>query len=158
MALSAAFVDRHIATWRQKLTSEFYPHRKHWPSHLFHHTPLENALRILQDGCLLSRNDGQDRRVKDVAAQGVIDNRDHAHGHVRLYFRPKTPTQYHIEGIRKDGDCAYPNAHAGVLIMFLLDARAVLTAPEVQFSDKNMQLGSAVPGSDEAYFSSRSYS
>jgi ssDNA thymidine ADP-ribosyltransferase, DarT len=155
MALSDAFVKGHIVTWQQQLTSEYYPHRKHWPSHLFHHTPLENAVTILLDGCLRSRNDGKNRRARDVAAPGVIDARDHAHELVRLYFRPKTPTQWHIEGIRKAGECAYGDqTHAGVLVMFLLDAQTVLTQPEIQFSDKNMQLSGATPARDEAYFSS----
>ncbi len=72
---------------------------------------------------------------------------------VRLYFRPKTPTQWHIEGTRKLGECHYGDAtHAPVLVMFLLDARSVLTQPGVSFSDKNMQLADTNPGNDETYF------
>lgn len=154
MALSVAFVDEHITNWQTRLTSDFYAHRKHWPAHLFHHSPLENAVAILRDGCLRSRNDADNRRPRDVAAPGVIDARNHAHGHVRLYFRPKTPTQWHIEGIRKAGECNYGDAtHAALLVMFLLDARTVLTGPNIMFSDKNMQLADTVPGNDEAYFS-----
>jgi hypothetical protein len=83
----------------------------------------------------------------------VIDARDHAHDSVRLYFRPKTPTQWHIEGIRKPGECHFGDAtHAPVLVMFLLDARSVLSRPDIRFSNKNMQLMDVVPGSDEAYF------
>lgn len=153
MALSEASVDAHIARWRAKLESSFYPHRKHWPARLFHHAPLENAVDILQAGVLRSRSDRQNRRMRDVAAAGVIHSRDHAHDLVRLYFRPKTPTQYHIEGIRRDADCKYgADAHAPVLLMLALDARVVLTRPDVRFSDRNMQLGSAQPGSDQAYF------
>ncbi|MEC3950993.1 DarT ssDNA thymidine ADP-ribosyltransferase family protein [Sphingobium sp. HWE2-09] len=154
MALSVAFVDAHIKSWQTRLTSDFYAHRKHWPAYLFHHAPLENAVAILRDGYLRSRNDALNLRPRDVAAPGVIDARDHAHGHVRLYFRPKTPTQWHIEGIRKAGECNYGDAtHAAVLVMFLLDARTVLTEPNIMFSDKNMQLAETNPGSDEAYFS-----
>lgn len=36
--------------------------------------------------------------------------------------------------------------------MFALDARAILTSPDVMFSDQNMQLGSTIAGSDEKYF------
>lgn len=154
MALSPEFVDAHIADWQRNLTSPYYPHRKHWPANLFHHAPLENAVAILKDGHLRSRNDAENQHPKDVAAPGVIDARQHAHDRVRLYFRPKTPTQWHIEGIRKPGECNYgDNTHAPVLIMFALDAYSVLTRPDVMFSNKNMQLGNTVPGSDEAYFS-----
>ena len=37
--------------------------------------------------------------------------------------------------------------------MFALDARSVLIAPDVMFSDQNMQLTSTAPGNTEAYFS-----
>lgn len=154
MALSAATVDQHIAHWQQELTSPFYPHRKHWPAHLFHHAPVENAVAILRDGHLRSRNDAANLRPRDVAAPGVINARDHAHDRVRLYFRPKTPTQWHIEGIRKAGECTYGDVtHAGVLAMFALDARTVLIKPDIMFSNQNMQLGNTQPGSDEEYFS-----
>lgn len=153
MALSSAFVGRHIASWQTKLTGPVYAHRRHWPSHLFHHAPVENAAAILIDGCLRSRNDAANQRARDVAAPGVIDTRDHAHDSVRLYFRPKTPTQWNIEGIRKPEDCKYEGAHAPVLVMFLLDARSVLTQPNIRFSNKNMQLAGTIPGDTEAYFS-----
>ena len=155
MALSEAFVGQHIARWEAALTGPRYAHRRHWPSHLFHHAPVENAAVILRDGCLRSRNDGANQRPRDVAAPGVIDAREHAHDSVRLYFRPKTPTQWHIEGIRKpDDNYKYgTDAHAPVLVMFLLDAQSVLTRPGVRFSDKNMQLAGTVPGDSEAYFS-----
>ena len=91
--------------------------------------------------------------MQDVAAGGIIDNRQEAHGRVRLYFRPRNPTQFHIEGIRKDADCQYgPNAHAPVLVVFVLDAKLVLTRPDVLFSDQNMQNLSASIGTDEAFF------
>ena len=154
MALSAAFVDAHIADWQQRLTSPVYPHRKRWPANLFHHAPIENAVAILRDGYLRSRNDPKNQRPKDVAAPGVIEAREHAHNRVRLYFRPKSPTQWHIEGIRKAGEYRYgESVHAAVLVMFALDAKTVLARPDIMFSDKNMQLANTVPGSNEAYFS-----
>lgn len=154
MALRAAFVDAHIASWQKQLTSPIYPHRKHWPAHLFHHAPIENALAILRDGYLRSRNDEKNLRPKDVAAPGVIDARNHAHSRVRLYFRTKTPTQWHIEGIRKMGECNYGDAtHAPVLVMFALDAKSILTHQDIMFSNQNMQLSNTEPGSDEDYFS-----
>lgn len=153
MALSTAFVDTYIAEWQQRLTSSYYPHRKHWPASLFHHAPIENAVAILEDGYLRSRKDTLNQRPKDIAAPGVIDARDHAHSRVRLYFRPKTPTQWHIEGIRKAGECSYGDpTHAAVLVMFALDAKTVLTRPDIMFSSQNMQLANTEPRSDEASF------
>lgn len=41
-----------------------------------------------------------------------------------------------------------------MLVMFAVDAKSVLIEADVMFSDQNMQLGSTVPGRDEAYFAS----
>jgi hypothetical protein len=153
VGLGQAFVEAHIARWEAKLQSPFYPHRHKWPSRLFHHSPLENAVKIILDGNLRSRDDPKNLREKDVAAETVIGYRQHAHRSVRLYFRPRTPTQYHIEGIRKLGECKFgDNAHAPILIMFVLDARRVLTKSGIQFCDRNMQSGSAFPDDTLEYF------
>ena len=153
MALSEAFVDQHIAHWTTQLGSGGRIYRKHWPSRLFHHAPLETALTIIKDSHLRSRDDPQRQQMGDVAAGGVIDNRQEAHERVRLYFRPRNPTQFHIEGVRKDADCHYgPDAHAPVLVMFVLNAKRVLTLPDVLFSDQNMQKHAARTGDDETFF------
>ncbi|MDW9877305.1 DUF4433 domain-containing protein [Sinorhizobium meliloti] len=153
MALSNAFVANHISQWAEALRSPYRPYREKWPSRLFHHAPVENAAAILRDGNLRSRNDRLNTRTRDVAAAGVIDARTHAHDFGRLYFRPRTPTQYHIEGIRKPGECAHgENAHAPILIMMIFDAHTVLTMDGVRFCDRNMQLGHAVMGDTEDYF------
>lgn len=155
MALSGAFVDSHITTWSASLAASYRPYRGRWPARLFHHAPIENAVAILRDGNLRSRNDAQNALVRDIAGIGVIDARNHAHEFGRIYFRPRTPTQWHIEGIRKPGECAHgENAHAPILIMFVFDARSVLLQDGVCFSDRNMQLASASVGDTEAYFSS----
>jgi hypothetical protein len=155
MALSPAFVDAHIARWEAALNLPYYPHRKSWPSLLFHHAPLDNAVRILTEGFLRSRNDPANSRPSDVAGEGVIDTREDAHDWVRMYFRPKTPTQFNIEGIRQVGECAFgENAHAPILVMFGLDAKSVLTQQDVIFSDRNMQLSSAITGNSPEHFSS----
>jgi hypothetical protein len=73
MALSTGFVDRHIAQWedwcRQK---QNYPHRVRWPSRLFHHSPIENAVTILTTGMLRSRGDPENVRSRDVAGAGLL--------------------------------------------------------------------------------------
>jgi hypothetical protein len=153
MALSQAFVAAHIQHWQAQLNQPWYNHRRHWPECLFHHAPLENAAAILAAGMLRSRNDPANPQPRDVAAREVNATRAHAHNRVRLYFRPKTPTQYHIEGIRKPGECRFGDeTHAPVLVMFILDAQRILTMPNTQFCDRNMQRVDAVPSDTEAYF------
>lgn len=153
MALSKDFVEAHVTKWEQALNTPWYPYRNKWPSRLFHHAPIENAVKILADGNLRSRDDPRNQKAKDVAAAGVIEARKHAHDSARLYFRPRTPTQFHIEGIRKTGECSYgEDAHAPVLIMMVFNARSVLTLPTIKFCDRNMQLGAANPSDTEEYF------
>lgn len=153
MALSGPYVTEHIARWKHELASPHYPHRHIWPECLFHHAPFENAVSILSTGLLRSRNDPENPRPRDIAAREVNQARDHAHDRVRLYFRPKTPTQFHIEGIRKPGECKFgEEAHAPILVMLVLDAHLILTQPNIRFCDRNMQKGNAVAGDDEAYF------
>lgn len=154
MALSQAAAAAHIQHWKLELNQPWYNHRRYWPECLFHHAPLENAAAILTSGMLRSRNDPANPRPRDIAAREVNAARVHAHDRVRLYFRPKTPTQFHIEGIRKPGECRFGDeTHAPVLVMFILDAQSILTMPDTQFCDRNMQRADAVPGDSEAYFS-----
>lgn len=110
-------------------------------------------MAIIRDQALRSRNDPDRCKVQDVAADGVIGNRIDAHDRVRFYFRPRTPTQFNIEGIRKDADCQYGvNAHAPILVMFVVDARQIFQIPNVLFCDQNMQTNNARIGSDEVFF------
>lgn len=154
MALSRQIVEAHIASWAQSLAQPpHYAHRQKWPNYLFHHSPLQNAVEILRGGQLRSRNDPGNNQPLDVAAPGVIDARQEAHDFVRMYFRPCTPTQYHIEGIRKAGECRYGDqSHAPILVMFVLDANAILTRAGTHFSDRNMQVGAAEYSDTPEYF------
>ncbi|MGR9171991.1 DarT ssDNA thymidine ADP-ribosyltransferase family protein [Rhizobium sp. KDH_Rht_773_N] len=154
MALSVGFARAHIMGWQQTLSLQYYRYRSNWPRYLFHHSPLQNAVSILRSGQLCSRNDPTNPHPIDVAAAGVIDASHAAHDFVRIYFRPCTPTQYHIEGIRKPGEGRYGDAsHAPVLVMFVLDAEAILTRAGTQFSDRNMQIPGTVYNPTEAHFS-----
>lgn len=154
MALTAAQVYQHIAKWENYLRGKSYPHRVGWPSKLFHHCPIENAVSILRDGNIRSRNDEENCHDLDVAGQGIIDTTDVAHASSRFYFRPRTPTQYHIEGIRKPSDCEKfgPSAHAPILVMFVLRAQNILTLDGTRFSNKNMQILSAQVGDNLQFF------
>jgi hypothetical protein len=150
MGLTPNRVRRHIQRWETHFQGT---HRERWPSRLFHHSPLENAVSIIKDGCIRSRLDPENRREKDVAAGDVIRTRHDSHDSVRLYFRPRTPTQYHIEGIRKADECNLgENVHAPVIIMFVFDSLKLLTLSNIRFSDRNMQSPSTVVGDSEDYF------
>nr|WP_170182007.1 DarT ssDNA thymidine ADP-ribosyltransferase family protein [Phreatobacter stygius] len=97
-------------------------------------------MRILRGGSLGARSCLTVGSFLDAAHTEVILTNSHAHRWVRLYFRPRTPTQYHIEGIRKDEECAGGvTAHAPMLVMFVFDAKSVLCRKGTHVSNMNMQ-------------------
>jgi hypothetical protein len=154
MALTHDEADAHVRAWEETLAGSSYPHRRHWPSRLFHHSPLENAVRILLEGVIRSRRDPGNALPRNIAGRGVIDIRDDAHNFVRFYFRPKTPTQFHIEGIRKPEECEEFGFQAPILIMLIFGAREILTKEGTMFSAENMQRRNTVPGENFEFFSS----
>lgn len=137
MGLSERTITSHIGTWEQKFARSF---RKQWPGHIFRHEPLENAVNILKGGVLLSRNDAFGQITNDIAPISIINARGAAHSSARLYFRPQSPTQYRIEGIKKQHEYI-EGKHAPVLILFVFNARKILTIEGVRFSNGNMQTG-----------------
>lgn len=151
MPLSETEVDAHIAKWEDYYRGKAYSHRAKWPSRLFHHAPLENAVSILRQGHIRARNDPENGLPRDVAGQTIIGLRDHAHPYVRFYFRPRTPTQFYVEGIRKPEDCEDFGVHAPILVMLVFSAKPILLRQGTQFSDENMQRGSALVGSDNNF-------
>ena len=142
MGISFGKAQSHVNQWCESLsTPKAHDYRRKWPKYLFHHASLKNATGILEAGALLSRNDAVSQVHDDVAPLEVISRRSDAHQFARLYFRPRTPTQYQVEGIRKAGECYLNDAsnHVPVLYMFLFSAESVLTLDSTQFSNGNMQ-------------------
>lgn len=160
MSLSRQFLDLHISAWENRLRAAAFSYRDKWPSRLFHHAPVENIVEILRHGNLLSRNDSEGVRPLDVAGRDVINLRDDAHRFARLYFRPRTPTQFHVEGIRKPPEYYHGEAgtHAPILMMMIFDARAILSQDGVHFSNGNMQSPWSEFGDSEQLFSSIEFS
>lgn len=138
MGISLVKIDAHIVHWEAELRKTLRPYRANWPSRLFRHEPLEGAAAILRDGLLKSRVAAGPAIQLDVAPDEIINMNDAAHDLVRLYFRPRTPTQYRIEGIRKVHEY-YQEKHAPTICMLLFSARKILTRPDVKFSSGNMQ-------------------
>ncbi|MCL6283631.1 DUF4433 domain-containing protein [Ruegeria sp. 2012CJ41-6] len=136
MGISAARHQAHVVEWLGKFSN----YKRKWLKHLFHHANIDAAIDILKSGELLSRKDAVARNALriDIAPDDIIQHRNDAHEYVRLYFRPKTPTQYHIEGIRKEADF-YRGKHAGFLVMLAFNRESVLTLGDTRFSNRNMQ-------------------
>ncbi len=70
---------------------------------------------------------------------------------VRLYFRPCSPTQYVVEGIRPTSQLRYGGAHCPVPVVFLFDSREILTRRDTRFSDGNLAAGGDAYGDSCAF-------
>lgn len=115
--------------------------RRWWPKFVFHYTDIRNAVRILQEGYLYSRKHLEDTKrllVSSGSPAILAGTNTLIKDCVRLYFRPKTPTQYHAEGIRSQATLVtskFPNAHCPVPVFFLFDAAKILACDDCYFSD-----------------------
>ena len=144
-----AAVQAHIETLKQ--ASWLGPARAWWPNYLFHCTDIRNAANILRTGELLSRVQATetDNLHVDIAAPGIIANTDTEwQDYVRLYFRPRTPTQYRNEGFRPKGQWEY-GSHCPVPIYFLFDSLSVLSTAGSRFTDGNLAAGAIPQGNVE---------
>jgi hypothetical protein len=155
MGLSSLKTKEHIDRWGKELSlPKASAYRSKWPKFLFHHASLQNACKILEAKALLSRNDIGTVAHDDVAPAQIISARIDAHAFARLYFRPKNPTQYNVEGIRKPEDLYLndPTAHIPLLYMFMFSAESVLKLASTQFSNGNMQSKSTQFNRTEQFF------
>src|SRR4051812_16057251 len=101
------------------------PARQWWPKFLFHFASLDRV-QILETGKLLCRS--RKPMARDTATPAVMSRTSDAwKDHVRLYFRPRTPTQFQIEGFRAPSDYGSLGQHMPVPVFFLFDAKEILT-------------------------------
>jgi len=130
------------------------PLQRSWPKYLFRFEDIESAARILNDGRLLSRAKAQANAVmaKDCASPEVLAQTDDRwKSYVRLYFRPRTPMQYDIEGFRyksayKLGGCC------PVPVVFMFDSEDILTRTGAMFSNGNLAAKDPEWGEDASFF------
>ena len=109
--------------------------RSWWTKWLFRSDHVENAAAILNSGKLLSRAAAESGQliVKDSGRPDLIRQLTPEHRrYVRLYFRPRTPTQYANEGIRPKRKIEY-KAHMPVPV-YLLFSISLLMEEGVQFT------------------------
>lgn len=111
-----------------------------WPKFVFHFTNINNALKILETECLYPRSKAitQGLMVNDNASCDVIGNTDPKwFDYVRLYFRPRTPTQWHNEGFIPV-EQRHQQAHCPMPIYFLFDSKSILSRDDVLFSNASL--------------------
>ena len=128
--------ERILAKLDELARSYKHESRSWWPEYVFHFSALENVTSILRSGFLYSRNEVTKLALlhSDTASRSVLANTSSSYkDYVRLYFRPKTPTQYSNEGIRPHGSLKY-DAHCPVPVMLLFDSRDILTRETTKYS------------------------
>ena len=127
--------------------------REWWPDFLFRFDNIDSAAKILNTGKLLCRRAAQATGVMgiDCASPGVIAyTADKWKQYVRLYFRPRTPTQYDSEGFRMR-DRYELGAHCPVPVVMLFDASEILTRANTEFSNGNLAAANAATANHAAF-------
>lgn len=128
--------------------------RQHWPGFLFHCTDLSNVVNILRQGEMVSRSQvvSTGQLALDIASPEVIaQTNPQWQGYVRLYFRPKTPTQYHNEGFRPSAQLSL-GSHCPVPIYLIFDSLPLLSRSDSLFTDGNAGASDAMPSGDVEFF------
>ena len=128
-------IRNHIDHWSNSLSGHSW-----WPKYVYFFADLRNADSILRDGRLLSREQAESCGIMEVnsASREIIDQTREEHlKFVRLYYRPRTPTQYRSEGIRPKAEC-WKEAHCPVPIFFLFDAYELMGRNDAQYANGSM--------------------
>ena len=127
-----------------------------WPKYAFHYTDVSNAVSILKEGWLYSRQDVTKKNLmlNDNASRQVIDmTSSKVTSSVRFYYRPLTPTQYHNEGYKHPRlrYCQDENANVPVPVFFLFDLQTLLCMPETMFTEESLagENGKVLQGIDD---------
>lgn len=129
-------IRQQIELWSGRLGNLHW-----WPRYVYHFTDVRNAVQILRHGYLYSRAEANRLGLMetDNASPDVIQQTSATHFQfARLYFRPRTPTQYANEGIRPRSQRELGGAHCPMPVFFCFDALTVLAQDETFFSDGNM--------------------
>ena len=146
----AARIEAHLDGLR--LANWIGPARQWWPKYVFRFDDIQNAVRILQSGKVSCR--AKRGEALETASQEVLSHTEETwKNHVRLYFRPRTPTQYQVEGFRPEGQFGSLQAHMPVPVFFLFDAKDILTRASTKFSDGSLAAHPVV-GENADYFES----
>lgn len=122
---------------------------------LYHFSDILNIVSILKMGKILSRDEAVQSGImfNDNASNDVIVNTQHQYKKcARLYFRPKTPTQFHNEGFISAEEASKLNAHCPIPVMLLFDSAAVLQTNGVKVSNRHIASSDVEVSDDESFF------
>jgi hypothetical protein len=124
-------LEAHVATWSSRIPST-------WLARFaYRFDDVTSAAEILNRGMVYSRKRAEELGciVHDQASPQVIEGTPERHREfVRLYFRPKTPTQWHAEGIRPRPSITPMGAHCPVPVFLCFDFVETLAMDGTLFS------------------------
>ncbi|CAF1605563.1 unnamed protein product [Didymodactylos carnosus] len=106
-----------------------------YKGYVYHYTHLENAVSILNEGKLKSRNSAEGQ-FKNSAALNVIKSTDPSvKNYARFYFRPITPTQFCNENLGKNGSIERfgNDLMCPVPIFFKISLKDLANIPDLQW-------------------------
>ncbi|TDW11825.1 uncharacterized protein DUF4433 [Breznakia blatticola] len=115
--------------------------KRWWVKYLYHFSNIDNIVSILKCGNLYSRDYCKENQlmINENASEEVISNTDQeVTKYVRLYFRPKTPTQYINEGFKPISCRQFTGAHIPVPIFLVFRSLNVLAQENVRFSGTSL--------------------
>ncbi len=124
--------------------------RSTWAGYIYHFAHLTNALKIIKERSIKSRN----KAVFEDSAGSVVNRRNDAHSFARFYFRPQTPTQFYNENLGMDYTSKYydrafnmglPKCPIPVFLRFPIKDVLFDNRIEYRISNGNMQTGWAIP-------------
>ncbi|WP_418302458.1 DarT ssDNA thymidine ADP-ribosyltransferase family protein [Lysinibacillus fusiformis] len=111
------------------------------PRYIYHFSDIQNIVSILKSGYVASRNFAienglmkNENACLDVISKTTHDNKNLA----RFYFRPKTPTQYHNEGIKSKFREYENEAHIPVPVFLVFDAVGMFSKSQSMFVERNL--------------------
>lgn len=119
-----------------------------WKGHIYHFTHIENAVEIIKNRKIQSRNRAA---IKGDAAGNVVHRRAEAHNYARFYFRPQTPTQFYNEFLgrnksdyyyEKARSLGYPKCPLPIFFRFSLKEILLHSKNDCSISNGNMQKSS----------------
>ena len=121
-----------------------------WSGYIYHFTHMTNAIEIIKNKKILSRN----KAIGFADAAGAVVGRRHtAHEFARFYFRPQTPTQFYNECLGLDINDKYyesalrlglPKCPIPVFFRFNLQEILLKLRDKCFMSNGNMQTNWAV--------------
>ena len=132
--------NQFLYNFQNRLSAQFTGTQNWWTKSLFHFTDIKNAISIIENGKIYSRNKVIELNLmqNDNANDSVILNTNNEYkNYVRLYFGPSTPTQKNNEGI-KPKDKIFQNAHCPIPIMFVFDFKKIFLLQNIRFTDGNL--------------------